>query len=458
MHRPSAGLVVDVLVTAVPASVALLLLVLAGAVAPLPALAAWLPALLLAAWIAQRRHERLRRAEHYVEAIDASASPDPPTGVVLGDGDLDAALRRLGRNRMRYRAELEAQDAFQARMLAALPDPILLLDDAVTVVEANPAARELLGDSPLGRPLGSVLRDPGLLASVEGAIGQARESDLALDLTGPVRRAFRVRVVPVRTSDGRIAVLVSLRERTDELVIERVRSDFVANASHELRTPLTTIRGFIETLRGPARDDEPARDRFLAIMDAEASRMTRLLDDLLSLSRIEQLAHSLPQTMVDPAAIASAVVRALQPLAASRAVTLRLDAAETVPPIKGDADQLHQVLSNLVDNAIKYGGEGKIVRVIVEVFDAAPPQAGPLGGRKAVAIAIEDQGEGLPREILPRLTERFFRVDSARSRKLGGTGLGLAIVKHAVRRHRGHLAIASELGKGSRFTVFLPAG
>jgi len=240
-------------------------------------------------------------------------------------------------------------------------------------------------------------------------------------------------------------------------MIERMRSDFVANASHELRTPLAALSGFIETLAGPARDDPEARARFLETMAAEAQRMTRLVNDLLSLSRIESIEHQPPNDSVDLLDCLDTVAGTLRPYAQRRAVDLEVRRPERLAPILADRDQLIQLLTNLIDNAIKYGGEGTPVVIACERLAAAPHGAGPLSGRATVRVVVEDDGPGIAREHLPRVTERFFRVDPARSRQLGGTGLGLAIVKHIVRRHRGHLAIESELGRGTRVTVYLPA-
>ncbi|MCA0304915.1 MAG: PAS domain-containing sensor histidine kinase, partial [Proteobacteria bacterium] len=225
----------------------------------------------------------------------------------------------------------------------------------------------------------------------------------------------------------------------------RMRADFVANASHELKTPIAGLAGFIETLRGPARDDVAARDRFLAIMAEQAERMRRLVDDLLMLSRIEQHEHARPEGAVDLVPVLKSVLDLLQLKARDREVALQLRLAPGLPRALGDADELTIVFQNLVDNAIKYTRPGTAVKIA----------AGPAGEGR-VAVAVADEGEGIAAAHLPRLTERFYRVDAARSRQLGGTGLGLAIVKHVVNRHRGRLDIQSSPGRGSTFTVLLP--
>jgi two-component system, OmpR family, phosphate regulon sensor histidine kinase PhoR len=246
-------------------------------------------------------------------------------------------------------------------------------------------------------------------------------------------------------ADGGRAVVV-LSDRTRERAVERTRADFVANVSHELRTPLASVIGFIETLRGPAADDPPAQQRFLGIMAEQSARMNRLIDDLLSLSRIELIEHQPPSGTVDPSDLVNRLVAGFEPRLKERSVTLDLRIPNDVPAVIGDADQLTQVFQNLLDNAVKYGRERGTIRLEV----AVPP------GRPGVSLSVIDQGAGIPREHLPRLTERFYRVDTGRSRAAGGTGLGLAIVKHIVNRHRGQLSIESEEGIGTTVSVWLP--
>ena len=228
-----------------------------------------------------------------------------------------------------------------------------------------------------------------------------------------------------------------------------MRSDFIANASHELRTPLASLKGFIETLRGPARNDSAARERFLSIMEAQAARMARILDDLLSLSRIEMRVHVAPEGEAELSGIVGAVTKSLQPLADEARIAVRFAPGAERFVVRGDRDELEQVFQNLIHNAIKYGREGGKVDVDISRREKRD------GGH--IAIAVADDGPGIAEEHLPRLTERFYRVDTATSRERGGTGLGLAIVKHILTRHRGELDIASRLGEGSTFTVVLPS-
>jgi two-component system phosphate regulon sensor histidine kinase PhoR len=262
----------------------------------------------------------------------------------------------------------------------------------------------------------------------------------------PVAREVHATVIPFETRlpDGTQALVV-LSDRTRERAVEQMRADFVANASHELRTPLASLMGFVETLRGPAADDPPAQQRFLAIMAEQAARMSRLIDDLLSLSRIELSEHSPPVERIDLGAVAGRVLASFEVRLAERRQRLAVDIAPGLPAVAADADQMAQVLSNLVDNAMKYGRVGGTVSVSLQA------------AANGVVLAVRDDGPGIARVHLPRLTERFYRVDAGRSRGAGGTGLGLAIVKHIVNRHRGRLLIESEEGQGTTFSVFLAA-
>ena len=260
----------------------------------------------------------------------------------------------------------------------------------------------------------------------------------------PVERVFEVRVAPLRSDADGLYLLLALHDQTEARRVERMRADFVANASHELRTPLASLLGFIETLQGAAHDDPRARDRFLAIMREQAQRMARLIDDLLSLSKIEQTLHLKPEAQVDLVVAVAHVADTLGPLAREHGVVITLEAPLSAV-VSGDRDEILRVAENLIENAIKYGSaSGGPVAVSVGIV-----------GADAV-FSVKDQGPGIAPEHLPRLTERFYRVDPGQSRMKGGTGLGLAIVKHIVARHRGRLEIESRPGEGATFLVRLP--
>ncbi len=346
-------------------------------------------------------------------------------------------------------------DTLIRQMLAALPLPALIVERSERILAANDAATALLGARLEGRHFATVLRQPPVAEAIEsclrdGTPGQARHHSGE----GTRETLFDVacRPLPGVGAQGAGAVLVSFLDVTGQEQAEQMRRDFVANVSHELRTPLTALIGFIETLRGAARDDAAGRERFLGIMAGEATRMNRLVGDLLSLSRVEAQERVRPAERVDLGALLASTLKSLAPLAAEVSVRLILDAPEGPVTVTGDPDQLRQVFTNLIENAIKYGKSGGVVDVVLRAVDRDVAIRGP-GAR----VQVIDRGPGIDPVHLPRLTERFYRVDSHRSRQLGGTGLGLAIVKHIVSRHRGRLKVESAPGQGATFTVILPA-
>ena len=361
----------------------------------------------------------------------------------------------------------------------ALPDPVLVVsggeaDDFAgrRVVLANQAARDLFRIQREGALLVSVLRDPSVLEAIDEALfgGLTRTTDYAA--AGTQARHWRALSCPLPAAEGASLALVVLRDETDVRRMELMRVDFLANASHELKTPLASLSGFIETLKGPARDDERARDRFLDIMAAQAERMGRLVSDLLSLSRIELNEHIPPSGKVDLARAALDVIDAVSVLSHEKRVSLRVEGGESPAGVVGDRDEILQVVQNLVDNAIKYSppqGEVSITinRGLTLDQAGAPWMPGaqrlPLltpdrgaGEGRYVAVTVRDHGPGLARENLPRLTERFYRVEGQKSGAREGTGLGLAIVKHIINRHRGGMTVESTPGQGAAFTAYFP--
>jgi two-component system phosphate regulon sensor histidine kinase PhoR len=333
-------------------------------------------------------------------------------------------------------------------MIDALPEAIFVIDAEAHVVAANPSARAVLPSLRLHEPLARSLRAPDVLDALDRVLAGGRAEKVLWVERLPVECWFEAHVAPLRVEDFEPAAVISLRDLTEARRVERMRVDFIANASHELRTPLASLLGFVETLQGPAREDAKARERFLGIMREQAERMARLVDDLLSLSRIEQHLHLRPDTPVDFTMLVAHICDTLAPLAEENDLTLEVDLAQNVI-VPGDRDELARVIENLVENAIKYGrpdGEAiRVVEVSLRSFGAV------------VAFTVRDHGPGIAPEHIPRLTERFYRVDAGKSRAKGGTGLGLAIVKHIVLRHRGKLAIDSVPSAGAMFRVILPA-
>ena len=381
--------------------------------------------------------------ERIVSSIGRVADGDAP--IVPGPLRLlvpvaDALPRLIRRMQEREEAERRRQRA-DAMILDRLPDPLIVLNTTREVRWCNQAALRSFGQD-----LPAVIRHPALRAAIDRALAGDSQEDVAVTLSVPVPREARATLIPLDPAvDGRIVVVLS--DRTRDMAVERMRADFVANVSHELRTPLTSLVGFTETLLGPAADDPPARARFLGIMAEQGARMSRLIDDLLSLSRIELVEHQPPTEPVDLDRLTAQVLTFYGPKLAERRARIETDIAPGLPMVPGDSDQLVQVLQNLLDNALKYGREGGTVRL------SARRTADPKDG---VLIAVADEGAGIPAQHLPRLTERFYRVDRARSRSAGGTGLGLAIVKHIVNRHRGQLRIESTEGVGTTVSVWLP--
>ncbi|WP_210010588.1 phosphate regulon sensor histidine kinase PhoR [Neorhizobium galegae] len=338
-----------------------------------------------------------------------------------------------------------------AATLGALDIPAFVLGEDVTVLYQNKAAERAFGILSPGSHLSARLRSPGILDMVRETIATDEPNQIEHSERLPSERVYTLRIAPIdlgkpmqQSSEGvaQKLYLLSFRDISELRRIDRMRSDFVANASHELRTPLASLRGFIETLQGPARSDPAAHERFLAIMFDQATRMSRLVDDLMSLSRLELKSHIAPDQTIDLKPLIGHVRDALVPLADDLGVEIRTHLPEGKVEVLGDRDELVQVFENLIENACKYGQEGKFVDVYLR-----------NGASDPVEVTVVDQGPGIPAEHVPRLTERFYRVSVADSRSKKGTGLGLAIVKHILTRHRARLIVKSEVGKGSQFTV-----
>lgn len=349
----------------------------------------------------------------------------------------------------------EDQLAAAEAVIAAVPDPLILLDEKRRIVRFNAQAAAFLDNAPGVHDLASSLRNPAVLGAADAVLRGEAARIVDFSVAVPGDRQLRARLARIErpSLDGAVVVL-TLHDITQLKQAEQMRADFIANASHELRTPLATLIGFIETLRGPAREDAEARERFLAIMHQQSSRMVRLVEDLLSLSRIELNEHVMPKDRVALAPLLNDVAEALELRADERSMRIHLTLPPSLPDVLGDRDEIAQVFQNLVDNAIKYGRSGTEVTISADIVSPTS-HSGESGSVSYVSVAVRDRGEGIAREHLPRLTERFYRVDTARSREMGGTGLGLAIAKHILNHHRGFLEIESTPGEGSRFTVFL---
>lgn len=426
---------------AVPTAVFALLAFL-GELRPFMALAAWAVCSLVAIAFALLLGRDVAVMTRLVRAlrIAPGALPVDRQLLVPGMSDLGAEALRLIHAERLSRARNQASAAEDRALVERLPDPLLKLDRHGRVVWRNNSAITAFGSD-----MAALMRHPDLRAALAEAQSDGQPVRREIMLSAPVTRDLEITIIPVGEP---LYMLVS--DRTRERALEKMRADFVANSSHELRTPLASLIGFIETLRGPAADDPEAQQHFLGIMAEQAARMQRVIGDLLSLSKIEISEHSPPKEMQHLPFLLERIVAGMEPMLKAQGTQLVFAAPADLPQIQADADQLTQVFTNLLDNALKYGKPGGEIKLVAT---DQPDTRFPPGG---IIVSVADDGIGIPREHIPRLTERFYRVDKGRSRSIGGTGLGLAIVKHVVNRHRGKLVIESEPGQGTVFTVWLP--
>ncbi|MEO0392654.1 MAG: ATP-binding protein [Pseudomonadota bacterium] len=442
------------------------------------------PGVMLMLWVYGRQLQRL--SIHLTRLVtpgaEDAADPESPTRL-----ETDESNPWLPQLRRLYR-RIAANDV----IFDAIPDPVLLLDAERRITQGNAAAIALFGHPTIGRDITVAIRNPDVLEAVDAAMTEGGQKRVEFSIPGAVPQIFEARVTPfghrmrhvvdaeiadregLVTNQGNNAqpsldsfqpqrdpfgsIMLTLHDITAVRRSEQMRADFVANASHELRTPLASLLGFIETLRGPAEEDREARGRFLGIMSDQAGRMAKLVEELLSLSRIETDEHRPPTEYVMMDEVLERVITGSELRAGERQMQIVHQGDTALPPVSGDSDQLTQVFQNLVDNAITYAHPDTVITVKTKLHDANTTQARQVVGdnRQLIEVAVVDRGPGIPREHLPRLTERFYRVDPARSRAAGGTGLGLAIVKHIINRHRGRLTVDSTVDEGSQFTVFLP--
>lgn len=336
-------------------------------------------------------------------------------------------------------------------ILAGLPFPALAIGSRSQVAACNDAALALFGNDLEGRGFITIIRQPDVLAAIEKAERGQKAEAAYFSRQGDVESIFNV-ICYEAVVQSASYIICLFQDRSEGDAVDKMRRDFIANLSHELRSPLTAISGFIETLRGPAKNDPKAQERFLGMMEDEAGRMRRLVADLLVLSRVEANERIRPRELGDLRAIVRDTCEILQEIAERNSVEVVLNLPENAIDVPHDPDQMRQVFTNLIENAIKYGGSGGRVEVSI-----SEPAYQTALGTVGVKCEIRDWGGGIAEEHIPRLTERFYRVDGHRSRQIGGTGLGLAIVKHIILRHRGKLRVHSALGEGSIFSFYLPS-
>lgn len=371
--------------------------------------------------------------------------------------DLSHALEHLQKSWEIKKQQMESIITEREILVDTLPDILIMINDKKQIVRTNRAARAIFGQNLAQKVLREVIDNEYLTDAVNSVIHDLKGREIEFRTEEPVLRDFLAIIerFPVPSAGG-ISTVITMNDITELKSVEQMRADFVANASHEIRTPLASIKGFIETLMGPAKDDEAAREEFLGIMLEQADRMQQLINDLLSLSKIEMNANAIPIDPVDLGQVVRKQTQHFQLPADNKKMRIMLDLHDNLPKIKGDANELAQVVHNLVGNAIKYGHANSDIQVRARVTTDLPADIRMRNQARMVMLSVRDQGDGIPKQHLPRLMERFYRVDSARTREVGGTGLGLAIVKGIITRHRGAITVDSVVGEGTTFTAYLP--
>lgn len=401
----------------------------------------------------------LRRVARYATALRDKFRGTPPQHLSFGAAAELSSLYTQITNAFRERiAHLEAQTSTDAEILDHLPNPVVMVNRQRVVTGFNQAARGLFHNLETGRDLTRYIRDPILLDAFDDVANEREQMKHAeFILASDAHRHFDVLTARLPAATGDRNFVLSFSDLTELRKLEQMRADFATDAGHELRTPLSVLLGFIETLEGPAKDDPDALRQFLPVMRDQGQRMQHLIEDLLSLARIELNEHTPPSGDCDVCQIVGKVAETLVMKANAKGMTIRVERNIENTEIVGDEKELTQVFVNLVENAIKYGHADTTIDVVISLAKNPPGALARFRHDRIIAVAIRDHSDGIAREHLPRLTQRFYRVDTARSRAVGGTGLGLAIVKHLVQRHRGTMLIESEEGVGSVFTVYLPA-
>jgi len=413
--------------------------------------------MLMIGWMVRRGLGDVYRILEFSETLARDGEGDLPARDMSGlFPEFTEAVTRLQQAWGRDRGLLGARASSAETILESLPQPLILLNKNRQIVRATAGAQKVFGNTAAGRDFSSLIRTPKILDAVDEVLAGDRDQLIEFDIEFPSMMSVSAQIqrLSAPAADGSVLV-ITLFDVTEIKKVQKMRTDFVANASHELRTPLSVLSGSIKTLQGPARGDLEGQAKFLAMMEQHTTRMTRLIDDLLSLSRIELSASMVPEGTVDVFSVLSNIVVMLEVPAARRNIRLELEPGLGIRHITGDEVEISQLFQNLIDNAIKYSNENTTVHVRLRET-MRPASTGGRSEIQYVEVSVTDEGPGIPSEHIPRLTERFYRVDTARSREMGGTGLGLAIVKHIVGRHRGVLDIHSVEGEGTTFTVFLP--
>jgi len=455
---PFNTLVKTVLVITSPALLILVLYVILGTLSVPESIYAYVVIFVASGLLSYPFLSNVSALTHYVnELAQDKRAIAPDLSFITTAAELSEALKRLQASWDVKKKQMETIITEREILVDTLPDILIMVNDEKKVVRTNRAARAIFGQNLAGKYLKDVIASPYLLDGLNSVIHDLKGREIEFRIEEPVIRDFLAIIerFPVPTAGG-ISTVITMNDITELKSVEQMRADFVANASHELRTPLASIKGFVETLLGPAKDDTQAREEFLKIMLEQADRMQQLIGDLLSLSKIEMNAHTVPTGSVDLAQLVRKEADNLKRNAADKNMRVVLNIHDNLPQVKGEGNELGQVIHNLVSNAIKYGYADSDVTVTLKATTDLPQDLNMRNLTRVVQCSVRDQGDGIPKQHLPRLMERFYRVDSARTRQIGGTGLGLAIVKGIINRHRGAITIDSVVGEGSVFTVYLP--
>jgi len=396
----------------------------------------------------------------YVEQLALDRKAETPPLSFLGNvEELSEAVKNLHHSWGERKIKLEAAIAESKILFDILPDILLMLDEDLKIVRANNAAFLALGTKIIHQKIQNIVPEQDLYRTIDLVVETGQEQQLEIQVQNQqIRRDYMVRIekFPIYSAGG-IATVVIMHDITEAKLTRQMMKDFVANASHEIRTPLTSIIGFIETLRTVAQDDKDAREKFLAIMAEQAEHLSVLVNDLLTLSKSEVKETTTPTDIVDISEVIKSAINRSHWAASKKKMNLKLDADAILPEITGDTVELAQVFTNLISNAIKYGQENTDIDIRAGAIDKNEPDNKKLPGTDAnIYISIRNFGETIPQELIPRITERFFRIDKVRARKIGGAGLGLAIVKHILNRHHADMKIESDATTGTVFTVRLP--
>ncbi len=447
-----------VLVLSAPAAIVFMVLVALGFLAPMYAILSYVFIVLFNMIFLSPISLELQNLKKYINRLAAGEDMENMNLSEQEAKDIADAVNLMHRFWVAKTDALEAEAISDAAVLDTLPDPILMIDRAANILGANLSARRLLGDNLTEKNIVSVFDANNLILAVQKVLKKESASENLMFYLPPNKQKIYAHIKPLPWfSKGRAVAVISLYDLSKAAKIEKLQSDFVANASHELRTPLSIISGFIETLQTTAKDDADARERFLSVMASQASFMSDLIENLLSLSKIELLQDELPTEKTDISKIAVAVVDALRLKAEGRDMGIVLNIANKLPKITADSAQMKQLLQNLTDNAIKYGLTGSdVVISIKEVLSIPSSKSFHVAQGKAIAISVNNKGPKIEAADLSRLTERFYRMQAHKNIGIKGTGLGLAIAKQIIMRHRGNLTVSSSNKNGTTFTVYLP--